>query len=79
MPIVKLSLSVDDKHLHKFSKMVEKCKKAGMKVEQQLESIGIVTGSIDSDKADSLNNIKGVAHVEEERQIQLPPPESDVQ
>jgi hypothetical protein len=79
MPKVKLLVSVDDQDLNRFSEFVEDIKKAGMKVEEKHKDIGVVTGSIDSTKVDSLYNVKGVAHVEEERQVQIPPPDSDIQ
>ena len=79
MPRVKLSVSVGDQHLNRFSELVKDVEKAGMKVEEKHKDIGVVTGSIDSEKLESLRNIKGVAHVEEERKIQIPPPESDIQ
>ena len=79
MPRVKLSVSVGDQHLNRFSEFVKDVEKAGMKVEQKHKDIGVVTGSIDSEKLKSLRDIKGVAHVEEERKIQIPPPESDIQ
>jgi hypothetical protein len=79
MPKVKLLVSVDDQDLNRFSEFVEDIKKAGMKVEEKHKDIGVVTGSIDSTKVDSLYNVKGVVHVEEERQVQIPPPDSDIQ
>ena len=79
MSKVKLSVSVADEHRHRFAEVVKNIKKAGMKVEQQLDNLGIVTGYIDPAKVDSLHSVKGVSNVEEERQYQLPPPDSDIQ
>lgn len=76
---VKLSISVDDEHLDKMPEVVKRIKKAGLKVESQLEALGIITGSVDADKQDSIRSIKGVANVEEDRSIQIAPPDSDVQ
>ena len=79
MAKVRLSISVDDKHLDKFSKVIKDAEKAGMDVEQEHKDLGVATGSIDAKKLDSLRKVKGVQHVEEERTFQIPPPESDVQ
>lgn len=79
MPRIKLSISVDDKHLNQFEKVLEDVEKAGMKVEKKHKDLGVATGSIDTDKVDLLRKVEGVDHVEEERQIQIPPPESDIQ
>lgn len=79
MPKVKLSVSVDDQHMSKFSEIVKKVEKAGMKVDEKHKDIGVVNGSIEKDKIDSLRKVEGVEHVEEEREIRIPPPYSDVQ
>ncbi len=79
MPKVKLSVSVDDEHLSKFSEIVKKVEKAGMKVDEKHKDLGVVNGSIEKDKVDSLRKVEGVAHIEEEREVRIAPPESDVQ
>ena len=79
MAMVKLSVSVDDQHLDRFAKVVKDVKQAGMKVEQQLKDIGIITGSVDSAKVKSLHKIPGVAHVEESREYQIATPGNDIQ
>ena len=79
MAKVKLSISVDDEHLSQFSKVMKEVEKAGMKIDQELEDLGVATGAIDEDKVAALRKVEGVQHVEEERQIQIPPPESEVQ
>ena len=79
MAKVKLSISVDDEHLSRFSKVMKEVEKAGMEIDQELEDLGVATGSIDEDKVAKLREVDGVKHVEKERQIQIPPPESDVQ
>jgi hypothetical protein len=79
MSKVKLTVSVDDAHLDRFSEVVERVKKAGLKVDQKMANLGMVTGSIDSEKVGLLRKVKGVAEIEEQRDIQIPPPESPVQ
>lgn len=79
MPRVKLSISVDDEHLSRFAKVLEDAEKAGMEIGAKHKDLGVATGSIDRDKIDSLRSVKGVKHVEEEREIRIPPPESDIQ
>jgi len=74
-----ITVSVADDHLDRFSEVVQSCEKAGLKVEQQLQEIGVVSGSIDPACIANLSKVKGVAHVERERQFQLPPPDSDIQ
>ena len=79
MAKVSLLVSVDDEHLDRFSEVVRGVEAAGMEVEQKMEDLGVLAGSIDSKKVESFRRVEGVSHVEESRGFQLPPPDSDVQ
>lgn len=79
MSKVKLSVLIDNQHLDDFSQVVKSIRKAGMKIEEQLKEIGVVTGSIDEKKIASLNKVKGVASVEQSRDVQIAPPDSNIQ
>ena len=63
----------------RFSDVVRRMEEAGLKVEHQLEEVGVVTGSIDSTKLSDLNEVEGVGAVERSQEVQLPPPHSDIQ
>jgi hypothetical protein len=79
MAKVRLSVSVGDSHLKDIDKIAKAAIKVGMKVEQRLEGIGVLTGSIEANKVAGLRKITGVSGVEEERTVKLPPPGSPVQ
>lgn len=79
MPKVNLSVSIEDQHLDRVEEVVKRVKRAGMSVEEVMEGVGIVTGSIEPEKLDSLRGVAGVAHVEASRHFSIAPPESDVQ
>jgi UDP-N-acetylmuramate-alanine ligase len=79
VPKVNLLVSVDDEHLDRFSEVVKGVEDVGMEVEEKLEDLGVLTGSIDPEKVEPLRRVKGVSHVEESRRFQIPPPDSDVQ
>ncbi len=72
-------VSVDDDHLDRFSEVVKGVEDVGMEVEQRMEDLGVLTGSIDPEKVEPLRRVEGVSHVEESRSFQIPPPDSDVQ
>jgi len=75
-----LLVSVEDKYIDRLSEVVKSCADAGMNVEQTLENLGVLTGSVDSaEKVELLRRVKGVSHVEESRQIQIAPPDSPTQ
>lgn len=79
MADVNVSVSVVDGSIDRFSDVVSRLRDAGLEVEQELEEIGVVTGSIDSEKAESLREIEGVSHVERSREFRIAPPDSDIQ
>ena len=79
MSKVNLTVSVADEYLKDFSDIVARCRKAGMNIENEMKSIGVITGSIDEAALDKLGRLKGVSQVEPERSFQIAPPDSDVQ
>jgi hypothetical protein len=79
MAIARVNVSIEDSYLPRFSEVVRRCKRIGLKVEHELAATGVVTGEIDADRLDALGRVKGVATVERSREIRLPPPTSDVQ
>ncbi len=79
MPKVSLLVSVNDDHLDRFSEVVKDVENAGMEVEQRMDDLGVITGSIDSEKVEPLRRVEGVAQIEESRGVEIPPPDSDIQ
>jgi hypothetical protein len=74
-----LSIVVAENYTDRMSEVVDRLRTAGLKVERVLGTTGMVTGSIESAKVESLSSIEGVQTVERAREFQLPPPESDLQ
>lgn len=72
-------VSVDDDHSGDLPAVVERLRAAGMEVDQALDSIGTVTGSVDAGRAPAVAEVKGVAGVETSREFRLPPPDAPVQ
>ena len=79
MPIENVNVALADDCMDRFSEVVKAAKKAGLKVEQELELLGMMSGSIDSSKLEKLSRVPGVATVERAQEYQLPPPDSEVQ
>ncbi|MBV9788271.1 MAG: ketohydroxyglutarate aldolase [Chloroflexi bacterium] len=79
MPNEQVSISVADAFLDRFADVVKRIEQAGLKVDQQLDTIGVITGSIDSDDIGKLDQVEGIAAVERSRGFQLPPPDSPIQ
>ena len=75
----KVTVTVDDDHLDDLEGVAEKLRAEGLEVDQVLGDIGIITGSVPSDKRESVGGVEGVAAVEDEIDFQLPPPEAGIQ
>lgn len=79
MAEVNVIVSVDDAHLPDILEVAEDLRKAGVEVEQIMDTIGVITGSCNSQAVSTLAQIAGVAAVEKEQRYQLPPPNSEIQ
>src|SRR5438874_2698919 len=79
MAKLNVTVSIKDGHLSQFPEVVEGMKKTGFEVDKQLESLGVVTGKIDSDRVHQLRALEGIGNVEESRSFQIAPPESEIQ
>ena len=79
MAKLNVTVSIQDEHLSQFPEVVDGMKKNGFEVDQELKSLGVVTGKIDSEKVHALKGLKAVGNVEESRSFQIAPPESEIQ
>lgn len=79
MDKVKVTVSIDDAHVEQIDQVTKQLKSAGLDVEQTLPTLGIVTGSVETEKMSSLSKVTGVESVEVDKNYQLAPPDSDVQ
>jgi hypothetical protein len=79
MSEVNLSVLVKDDYRERILEVVAALQADGMKVEQLMEQIGVIAGSIDSTKLAGIERIEGVAAVELAQRYQLEPPTSEIQ
>ena len=70
-------VTVDDDHVADIHKVAGKLRSRGMKVDEVLEAIGVISGSV-AGPVTELRSIPGVAAVEEQPHFQLPPPDAPV-
>jgi hypothetical protein len=52
---------------------------AGVRVEKVLEAVGVIVATVADSRVRALADIEGVGSVEPDREVRLPPPDSDVQ
>ncbi len=74
-----VKIAVADDHLDQFPEVVEALRKAGMTVQQELGAAGVVTGSVEPEDLERVEQVEGVAFVEPAASFQIAPPESDLQ
>ncbi len=79
MAEVKVSISVGDSHLGRLDEVSQAAEAVGMTVQGREAAIGVLTGSIAADKLARLRAVAGVEHVETQREVRVPPPDSPVQ
>jgi hypothetical protein len=75
----KITISVADDAIDRIDEVVAALEDGGMQVDQVLRPLGVITGSADTRRVQALGAVSGVAAVEPQRTVQLPPPDSDVQ
>ncbi len=74
-----ITVTVDDDHVPVIDGVVEALRARGMRVDQVLAGLGMVTGSAPVAAQVSLAEVTGVASVDEQLRTQLAPPDSSVQ
>ena len=67
--VQRIIVTVDDQNISVIQSVVAALESAGMKVEQVLPAIGIVTGEVSQSKLEGLKSLPGVASVEIDRQM----------
>ncbi|MGQ0839047.1 hypothetical protein [Actinokineospora sp.] len=73
-------VTVDDAGLARLTELVADLRDAGLLVEEVLEPIGTITGSVAVDSLAALSEVSGVDGVEPQlASFQIPEPDSDVQ
>lgn len=79
MSRVTISVAVDEAHQAQSSTVAAALQAAGMQVEHTMQLIGMITGTIESSQIASLSRVAGVASVEQDHAVQLPPADSPLQ
>lgn len=77
--VVPVIVSVAEDHLDRIADLAERLSGSGLRVQQILKTLGTITGRIPRSKVAEIGRLEGVASVEPEHTIQLPPPDSPVQ
>lgn len=68
-------ISVADDQVADMASVVSALRAAGLQVAEVLDSVGVVTGTVDGDALGFLSTVPGVVEVERSREFQLPVPD----
>lgn len=79
MVAVSVLVSVSQDYLDHMPDVVQKLASAGMTDIQSLETVGVITGSLDDSKIAEISSIEGVVQIERSQETQIPPPDADIQ
>ncbi len=74
-----LVVTVDDEHSDRVSEVADRLRAAGMIVENLMEALGTITGSIEPDKVELISRVEGVSNVETAQDFELPQSDSEIQ
>ncbi len=77
MDPAQVTVTVDEEHVPSIAHVADDLRQHGMQVERVLVTLGVVTGR--STDLAALRAVPGVASVDPELSVQLPPPDQDVQ
>jgi hypothetical protein len=77
--MVNVSVVIDDAHAQDLDRVTERLRANGMAIDAVLEEVGIITGSVRQQDLAAVQEVEGVASVTADRQVTLPPPDSDIQ
>lgn len=75
----KIAVTVRDDQLPHINELADRLRAAGMQVDQVFQTIGVITGSVTRLQRVLIETMPGVAAVEDQTSVQLPPPDADVQ
>jgi hypothetical protein len=76
---VAVTITVDDAHLTQIDRIATELRRKGMQIDQVLNAVGAITGSVSDDRRQDLRNVDGVESVADATTFQLPPPDSPIQ
>ena len=74
-----VTVTASDPQAAAMEELATRLRQAGMDVDQLLGALGVITGSVDDAQLAAIEVLPGVAAVEAQAKVQIPPPDADVQ
>lgn len=64
MSKVEILVKIEDALADKMSGIAKECRAVGMRVDQQMSAVGMISGAIEEAKISQIERIEGVSYVE---------------
>ena len=77
--MIDITVTVDADHLDTIEAVGAALRERGMRVDQVLGAIGIISGAVGEEECAVLESVPGVQSVETENIVQISPPDADPQ
>ncbi|REE72999.1 hypothetical protein C8E05_2399 [Rhodococcus wratislaviensis] len=77
--MIGITVTVDADHLDNIEAVGAALRLRGMRVDQVLGAIGIISGAVGEEECAVLESVPGVQSVETENIVQIPPPDENPQ
>lgn len=74
-----VTVTIADSHVAQIDDVARRLRRAGMRVDGVLATIGMITGSAPAARLAALEAVSGVAGVEEQATFRIAPPDAEVQ
>ena len=76
---IELTVSLSSAAPAEVARVAEALRAAGLQITATLEQIAVITGRANESAVQAIARVPGVAHVERQGPVQIPPPDSPVQ
>ena len=77
--MIGITVTVDADHLDDIEAVGAALRLRGMRVDQVLHTIGIISGAVGEEDRAAIESVPGVQSVETENTIRIPPPDANPQ
>ncbi|MFE7416429.1 hypothetical protein [Rhodococcus sp. NPDC057529] len=77
--MIAITVTVDADHLDDIEAVGAALRLRGMRVDQVLHTIGIISGAVGDEDRAVLDSVPGVQSVDTENVVQIPPPDANPQ
>lgn len=76
---MEITVTVGPDSLREIDRIAEELRAGGMQVQRVLHELGLITGTMPDGQRGVLTRIDGVQSIDQDKHVEIPPPESEMQ